>query len=358
MKPEIVGNTTTITAVNANPATRAGKTKGIFAEQIRIGDSVIKICPGFGGNILSWTIRDKNKNDVELAWTPLDLNTFSGNPNDLKMGEIGGLTPPLTPFAGRVTALPGIVEDVNVLDRITDIKKNNGVHIHGAGFYRQWKPEEITTRPPRNTIATSYSFDTRDKENEDIATVFGKYKVTNAYIISERKIEVETTIENFEKRPLQMSFGFHSYFNTPNRSNWHIYSKASSQWQAEANIPTGYFVKPALFPNEAIGERTNDSIFTDLDFNSGFSTSSLYNPQNQLTISMTQSDFYQNRVIFIPPSTATEPKEFVCMEAQTSSADPFRLSNAGIEKANLLTIPPRGKVTGKVVFSVETLLVR
>jgi aldose 1-epimerase len=195
------------------------------------------------------------------------------------LGQRGGLQtyaqrgstmgiPLLHPWANRLSGLAYTVGGRSVrLDPQSPLlhRDANGLPMHGLlAAYRSWR---IATRAADDDHAHLSAVLDFGADAALLAAFPFPHTLTLDVTLRGTELSIATTLQPSADVAVPASFGFHPYLQLPGvaRANWHIEAPVRRRLRLDARgIPTGESEPVAIEPG-ALGDRTFDDAFTDLD---------------------------------------------------------------------------------------------
>jgi galactose mutarotase-like enzyme len=136
-------------------------------------------------------------------------------------------------------------------------------------------------------------------------------------------LTVETTVEAGPDKAVPVAFGYHPYFRLPGlaREDWRIELPARTRLILDDRmLPTGDS-ESANEPLQALGERSFDDAYTDVDLHGAFVLEGAGR-----RIELTMGDGYEYAQVYAPAG-----QELVCFEPMTAPANALKTGD-GLEK--------------------------
>jgi aldose 1-epimerase len=171
-----------------------------------------------------------------------------------------------------------------------------------------------------------------------------EYEMT--YQLAKGMLEVRLTVTNLSAEPMPVAVGFHPYYRLPDtpRDQWIASIPARKIVIADSRlVATGEFMPYDLPRPLPLKGHPLDTGFADLERDAdgrahfsieanGKKVETLFGPK------------YPASVIYAPPSTEGQPREFICFEPMTGITNAVNLNHEG-KYPDLQTIAPGAKWT-------------
>ncbi len=168
------------------------------------------------------------------------------------------------------------------------------------------------------------------------------HRITIKYELKDRRLRVETVLENQSDLPMPVSVGFHPYFQLHDlpRDDWRLRLPAHRVWNLNARFtPTGNTSPISeVFPRHEsllLRDQFLDHVFGDLvPTDCGTSGFKVTGRDESITVRYGQA--YPVAVVYAPTG---ENRSFVCFEPMTGITNAFNLAHRGLYDA-LPTVAP------------------
>jgi len=268
---------------------------------------IAKMAVNIGNSLVSLRF-----NEEERMYFPF---TFDEYKNNLKLAG----NPFLHPFANRLEDEYILVENQKHLfpdqNKYLLYRDGNNLPMHGLLLKSdKWKIIETYEDEDKCFHVAEFFFD-----DDDFLSIFPfKHKIQMKHQLQNNKLTIETTVINYDDKPMPISFGFHPYFL---KSKQHMNLEIAADDVIEVNekmIPTGNVFNKLQkwdFKNDEISlaENAFDDGFQNLKFDA----------RNIVTFKIDdlKIEFDKNypfAQIYAPNHTA---KPYVCIEPMTAATN-------------------------------------
>lgn len=214
----------------------------------------------------------------------------------------------------------------------------DGSSIHGLLFNKPFKVVDQYANDHMAMLRLRYHYN-----KEDPGYPF-EYACEIIYtLLPDRKLRIETSIENLEEQPIPVADGWHPYFTLGGTINDYQLQFASETMLEfdEHLIPTGKYVyEPSFRKLTLIGDRFIDNCFI-LQKSDDEPVCVLRNPANQMSIALFTDSHYPFLQIYTP-----DHRNSIAIENLSGAPNCF---NNGM---GLLTLEPRQSQSFHVIYQV------
>lgn len=316
---------------------------------LRVGKAQAEIWPALGFNCFSWRLEHSGRR-LDLLYADPELFQ-NGRPSR------SGI-PILFPFPNRIRNGHFAWDGKEYQLPLNDSTSTHA--IHGFACRKPWRM--IDQGAGQDHAWLTGQFRGSVDAPESLAQWPADYQITVTYRLQEQKLAALCVIENPDRKPLPMGFGFHPYFKIPFVSgskpeSYITQVKARRYWELKDMLPTGkrlpVDVRRDLNIPRKVSELELDDVLTDgpdtlvatgdglcilgriRDVDAGV----------ELQVRGTR-DFREN-VLFTPSH-----REAFCIEPYTCTTDAINLHARGIE-GGLHVLAPGQSCKSTMLLAVE-----
>lgn len=207
---------------------------------------------------------------------------------------------------------------------------------HGFVRDKRWSVLDTGASDQEGAWITS-NLDATEYQEEILNQFPFPFHLEVTYRLKNRKLEMETLVQNTGEQDMPCGFGIHPYFRLPEQGT--IQVPAQKQWELIDSLPTGNLLEVGRDYNlRRPRDLTNlvlDDIFTDLIADSDGLVRCILDDQQKGMQTIVEFDRKQfpNVVVYTPPA----PRRAICIEPYTCPTDAFNLHNRRIE-SNLIQL--------------------
>ena len=275
----------------------------------------------WGASLRRYFILEADGQETDLVWG------YSG-----AVGKKGGQGDVLIPFPGRVAEGRYWVDGQAMQLECNDKEGPNAIH----GFVRglPWAVHDPS--------ASSVVFQVRLEEAEYASRGYPfSLAVQLTYHLGADGLSCAFTVRNVGRETAPVGVGFHPYFTvgTPAIDEAEVKIPASSYLELNDRLtPTGAVLTAAgtewdYRAYRQIGSRRFNHCFLDLVRDpAGYSTASLRNPQNGLTIDVAMDGAFTALVVYTGDAIVGAAREALALEPMTCATDAFNHPEWGLTK--------------------------
>lgn len=305
-----------------------------YIENYTLKDSSIKIAPGWGANMFSWTIDGK-----ELMSCPDDYPAAA-------FKITGGGNPILFPAIGRTWDRSGD-EPVSGVYHIYGEDKTYFMPSHGIVFLSDFK--KIDESKGKDSVSVTYELSIPDKVREENYPFDMNFK--QRFTLKPESVELEAIITNNDNRPAPAAFGYHPYFKISNKeregveiripARKHLFcTKDTVLFTGESEDTDGILrLKPDVYYDEAYGDVIGRRMSV-IDEKAGHA------------VHVDFDDNFELMVFYTPDGS-----DFVCIEPWTRGLGAYEdLRNPGWESGESIPVYQPGETkTYKAAFVYDRM---
>jgi len=297
-----------------------------------------KVAVGFGFNCYQFRVEIDGR-PIEVLWSEPDFQR-----GDKRASGTG--IPLLFPYPGRLRGQSLLWQSHRYLLEGDDRRGNA---IHGFVLTRPWRVLEQSSGRVVGQFQAS-----RD-DARLLACWPADFCITATYELAGNTLRSSFLIENPDDKPLPCGFGTHPYFRVPlggpSADRCVVRLPMRRQWELQEMLPTGQLLPleeaEQLRTGLPFGEMSFDDVFAGLDFESGWCTPRVIDPQSgrQLIVQFDQA--FRECVVYTPPH-----RQAVCIEPYTCVPNAPELQARGVD-AGLRILQPGERFSADVVMRVE-----
>lgn len=179
------------------------------------------------------------------------------------------------------------------------------------------------------------------------------FRIQVTYRLRDRRLTMETRVENPGSEPMPCGFGIHPYFQRLERCAVSV--PAAARWELVEYLPTGarHPVAGTPFDLRAVpelGDRPLDDLYTELAADPDGLTRCYL--ESRETGRRTVIEFDPRLFPHLIAYTAPAPRDAVCLEPQTCPTDAFNLEARGIP-ADVCVLSPGAAAEFRIAFYTE-----
>lgn len=298
-----------------------------------------KLLPEYGFNCFSFQAMLAGQ-PQEILWTQEGFETGTKPPSH------SGI-PILFPFPGRLKGTKFVYQGKVYLQEPAD---GLGNPLHGFALNRPW---EVTEKSDNHVVGRFHA----SKVDPEILNHWpSDFLLRVSYHLEGNTLSSTIQVENPSDGPLPCGLGTHPYFRLPLGSQQSadecvIQVPTQQYWELAEMLPTGNKLPAAgnhgLADGMKFADCQFDTIFTDLGFADGWSSSTITDVANGRRVRLRFNDTFTQCVLYTPPH-----REAICLEPYTCLPAPYEIQAQGIQ-TGLRELSPGESFSGKVVISVE-----
>ena len=229
-----------------------------------------------------------------------------------------------------------------------------GHHIHGLIAELPWQVVEAIA----DDAGARLRCELRAEDHPNVIRQYPfPFVIMSTYTLKGRTLTLDVVVRNTGSTSMPMGFGIHPYFRMPllpggNRANCEVRIPSARQWELDAHlITTGRIVD---VPRELdfrqprpIGETFLDTVFTDIEFDNGTTSCSMYDPHANVELAVSFGRKFHEVVVYAPLERDT-----ICFEPYTCPTNAINLEAAGIP-ANIVTVGPGESWSARIWFTAR-----
>jgi aldose 1-epimerase len=290
-------------------------------ETIQLTDAVTgseaTILAGFGFNCCRFRVVLDGR-IIDVLWAEAEFETGE------KRASGSGI-PILFPYPGRLRGKSLIWEG---REWPLEGDDHRGNAIHGFVLARPWRVAE------QSGTHVVGQFQASVDEPRLLNRWPADFRITARYELAGRALKSSFLVENPGDRPLPFGLGTHPYFCVPvggaSADACRVELPVGERWELAEMLPTGKRLAvedPAAYRGGLpFGSLRFDDVFTRLDFESGWCTCRIVDPQSGYRIVVEFDAAFRECVVYNPPH-----RQAVCIEPYTCVPNAPELTQQGIE---------------------------
>lgn len=299
-----------------------------------------RIVAGFGFNCFSWSVPVSGRR-IEALWQHPEFAGGQQRPS-------GSGIPLLFPFPGRIAS--GRFEWAGRAYKLPE-NDNRGNAIHGFVHERPWRViEQSETRVIGEFQAS--------RDAPEIAELWpADFRIRARVELAAATLRLDFTCDNPDSKPLPCGFGTHPYYRVPlggaRGDDCVVRLPVRSRWELMELLPTGQRLEvadgAALRAGRPYGDLRFDDAFTDLEFDGGWMTASITDPDSGTRLTTRASTGFRECVVYTPPH-----REAICIEPLTCVPGAILLQPQGVD-AGLRVLAPGESFSVAMELAIEAV---
>jgi aldose 1-epimerase len=281
--------------------------------ELASGDAILRVAPGLGGAIVSYTWRQR----PVLRPTPASALAT----RNVRLASCY----PLVPYSNRIRDAM-----FSFRGREYALERNFGAHaIHGVGWQRAWSIDAAKANRAQLTLA-------HDPRADGAGAWPWPFRATQTFELSSTDtvavLSTTLTIANTGTQPFPFGLGWHPFFSADAKTT--VGFGAQAVWQNDATqLPVQRTAVPAAWPFR--DARPLDGLAIDNVFAGWAGRADVTNASTGIRATLSADRACGRLVVYAPPRA-----DFIALEPVTHETDAFNRSAAGAQDVGFRTLAP------------------